>query len=76
MRSIHLPTWSVAVAALSIAAALSACGQRGEAADPADLKRFPNLKLATIADFGGWKKAQPLYFGDGGVFDQIYKPGQ
>jgi RND family efflux transporter MFP subunit len=36
MRSIHLPTWSVAVAALSIAAALSACGQRGEAADPAD----------------------------------------
>jgi sulfate transport system substrate-binding protein len=47
-----------------------------EAADPADLKRFPNLKLATIADFGGWKKAQPLYFGDGGVFDQIYKPGQ
>lgn len=49
---------------------------RPEAADPADLKRFPDLKLATIADFGGWKKAQPLYFGDGGVFDQIYKPGQ
>lgn len=49
---------------------------RPEAADPADLKRFPELKLATIADFGGWKKAQPLYFGDGGVFDQIYKPGQ
>ena len=47
-----------------------------EAADPADLKRFPVLKLATIADFGGWKKAQPLYFGDGGVFDRIYKPGQ
>ena len=47
-----------------------------EAADPADLKRFPDLKLATIDEFGGWKKAQPAYFGDGGVFDQIYKPGQ
>ena len=47
-----------------------------EAADPADLKRFPDLKLATIDDFGGWKKAQPAYFGDGGIFDQIYKPGQ
>ena len=47
-----------------------------KAADPADLKRFPDLKLVTIADFGGWKQAQPKYFGDGGVFDQIYKPGQ
>ena len=26
----------------------------------------------TIADFGGWKKAQPEHFGDGGTFDQIY----
>ena len=25
--------------------------------------------------FGGWVKAQPEHFGDGGVFDQIYKPG-
>jgi ABC-type sulfate transport system substrate-binding protein len=25
--------------------------------------------------FGGWVKAQPAHFGDGGVFDQIYKPG-
>lgn len=40
------------------------------------LKRFPDLKLATIDDFGGWKKAQPEYFGDGGVFDSIYRPGQ
>lgn len=47
-----------------------------EAADPADLKRFPKLKLVTIADFGGWKEAQPKYFGDDGVFDQIYKRGQ
>ena len=24
--------------------------------------------------FGGWAKAQPYHFGDGGIFDQIYKP--
>ena len=47
-----------------------------EAADKADIARFPNLKLATIDDFGGWKEAQPKFFGDGGVFDQIYKPAQ
>ncbi len=36
---------------------------------------FPKLKLFTINKvFGGWKKAQPAYFSDGGVFDQIYQP--
>ena len=34
--------------------------------------QFPNLTLLTIADFGGWAKAQKAHFGDGGVFDQIY----
>ena len=33
--------------------------------------RFPPLKLATIADFGGWANAQLTHFRDGGVFDQI-----
>jgi sulfate/thiosulfate transport system substrate-binding protein len=33
--------------------------------------QFPKLNLVTIADFGGWSKAQPTHFGDGGVFDQI-----
>ena len=46
-----------------------------KAADPADLERFPELELVTVDDFGGWKDAQPRFFGDGGVFDQIYKPG-
>ena len=32
---------------------------------------FPQLKLATIADFGGWKVAQKKYFADGGLFDAI-----
>ena len=33
---------------------------------------FPAVKLVTIADFGGWDKAQAAHFADGGVFDQIY----
>lgn len=44
-----------------------------ESADPADLARFPKLKLFTIEEkFGGWAKAQATHFADGGVFDQIY----
>ncbi len=36
--------------------------------------QFPALKLVTIdQDFGGWKTAQPKFFNDGGVFDQIYR---
>jgi len=34
-------------------------------------KDFPKIELATIAQFGGWKAAQPKFFADGGVFDQI-----
>ncbi|MCM5553631.1 sulfate ABC transporter substrate-binding protein [Pleomorphomonas sp. NRK KF1] len=46
--------------------------------DPELLKAIPELKLVSIDDplFGGWAKAQPYHFGDGGVFDQIYRPGQ
>lgn len=37
---------------------------------------LPKLDLVTIDDplFGGWAKAQPEHFGEGGVFDQIYRP--
>lgn len=36
---------------------------------------FPKLNLFTIdQQFGGWAKTQKEHFGDGGVFDQIYKP--
>ena len=35
---------------------------------------FPKINLVTIADFGGWAKAQKQHFADGGVFDQIYAP--
>jgi sulfate/thiosulfate transport system substrate-binding protein len=46
--------------------------------DPAVLAKyagqFPSLQLFTEGEtFGDWTKVQKDYFGDGGVFDQIYK---
>jgi sulfate transport system substrate-binding protein len=40
------------------------------------LQKLPKIDLVSIDDpiFGGWAKAQPYHFGDGGVFDQIHKP--
>jgi len=38
---------------------------------------FPKMNLFTIDQvFGGWAKAQQTHFAEGGVFDQIYQPGQ
>jgi len=34
--------------------------------------RFPELRLVTIADLGGWSKVQKEQFADGGIFDQVY----
>jgi sulfate transport system substrate-binding protein len=40
-------------------------------------KDFPKIALYQIDDvFGGWTRAQQVHFSDGGIFDQIYKPGQ
>ena len=37
-------------------------------------KSFARVELFTIDDvFGGWAKAQKDHFGEGGIFDQIYK---
>jgi len=46
--------------------------------DQALVEAFPKIKLVTIDDpiFGGWKVAQPKHFGDGGIFDKLYTPGQ
>ena len=47
---------------------------RNEAVAAEYAKQFPALKLVTIdKDFNGWKTAQPKFFNDGGVFDQIYQ---
>jgi sulfate/thiosulfate transport system substrate-binding protein len=47
-----------------------------DSADPADLARFPRIRLVTVDQaFGGWTKAQAEHFAEGGTFDQIYKPG-
>jgi len=35
-------------------------------------KQFPSIPMVTIADFGGWAKAQQAHFADGGSFDRIY----
>ena len=36
-----------------------------------------SIELFTIADvFGGWDRVQREHFDDGGVFDQIYRPGE
>jgi len=43
-----------------------------ELAAPADVARFPQVRLVTIREaFGSWEKAQAEHFADGGVFDQI-----
>jgi sulfate/thiosulfate-binding protein len=47
-----------------------------EHADPTDAARFLAVELVSIDDpiFGGWAKVQPEHFGEGGVFDQIFRP--
>jgi sulfate transport system substrate-binding protein len=37
---------------------------------------FASVKLFTVDEvFGGWQKAHHAHFSDGGIFDQIYRPG-
>jgi sulfate/thiosulfate-binding protein len=48
--------------------------------NPAILARnaaqFPKLKLFSVDEvFGGWQNVNKAHFADGGLFDQIYKPG-
>lgn len=48
-----------------------------ELAAKEDMRRFPPVKRPTVDElFGGWRKAQPEHFGDGGIFDQIYQPAR
>lgn len=51
---------------------------RPDLVDPALRAAFPKLDLVTVDDpmFGGWRKVQPTHFGDGGIFDQIYRPAR
>jgi sulfate transport system substrate-binding protein len=50
---------------------------RDAAAAAAHVPAFPKIKLFTIDQvFGSWQKAQAEHFADGGLFDQIYQPGQ
>ncbi len=36
--------------------------------------QYPQIKLVSIAELGGWTKNQHDHFSDGGTFDQIYAP--
>jgi sulfate transport system substrate-binding protein len=42
-------------------------------AAPEDIARFPEVERLSIDAFGGWAKVQPEFFGDGGLFDQLYQ---
>jgi sulfate transport system substrate-binding protein len=50
---------------------------RDAAAQAKYAHQFPSLNLVTVKDpiFGGWSKAQPEFFSDGGIFDQVYSKG-
>jgi sulfate/thiosulfate-binding protein len=38
---------------------------------------FPAVPTFTVAEmFGSWERVQAEHFGDGGMFDKIYQPGQ
>ena len=39
-------------------------------------KQYPKIELATVSDLGGWASVQQKFFGEGGVFEQIYARGQ
>ncbi|SIQ32263.1 sulfate transport system substrate-binding protein [Rhizobium sp. RU35A] len=45
---------------------------------PADKLTLPKVDVVSIDDpiFGGWKVVQAKHFDDGGIFDQLYKPGK
>jgi sulfate transport system substrate-binding protein len=45
---------------------------RNEAIAKKYADQFPQIKLFTIEDVGGWTEAQKKHFSDGGIFDQIY----
>jgi len=46
-------------------------------ADPADLRRFPKVRMFRVRQmFGGWDAVQAKFFADGGIFDKIYLGGQ
>lgn len=49
---------------------------RMDAAAPEDRARYRDVELVTIDHhFGGWTETQRRHFADGGIFDEIYRPG-
>jgi sulfate transport system substrate-binding protein len=48
---------------------------RREGVEAALLAKFKPVELVDIAHFGGWAAVQKAHFAEGGVFDQIFRPG-
>ncbi|MDB5394445.1 MAG: sulfate transporter, periplasmic sulfate-binding protein [Rhodospirillales bacterium] len=49
---------------------------RSEAVAARYARQFPAVKLFTVPEkFGSWAQAKATHFADGGMFDQIYRPG-
>src|SRR6185295_17932703 len=48
---------------------------RSEKVAAAHAAEFPQVRMLSIDDLGGWAAAQKVHFDDGGIFDQIYQPG-
>jgi sulfate/thiosulfate-binding protein len=49
---------------------------RDQAAAAKYASQFPKIEMVTVETaFGGWQKAQPEFFADGGIFDQVYSKG-
>jgi sulfate/thiosulfate transport system substrate-binding protein len=44
--------------------------------DKSLLEKFPPTELVTVDQYGGWLEVQPVFFGDGGIFDQIFQEGR
>ncbi len=55
-----------------------AAGHHYRPRDPAVARKFaakfPPMNLISVAEFGGWSRAQAQHFADGGSFDKIYRP--
>ena len=67
------PTWSIStVPRARRSSRATTTGRAMRRSPPNTRASFPQIKLVTIADFGGWPKVQTAHFADGGIFDQIY----
>ena len=72
----HRLTWSTSIRRKDRRSRRSTFSGRGKSAAAKQGPDFPPIKRYTVNEiFGSWQNAQKTHFSDGGVFDQIYRPG-